>query len=57
MMRTQDLRAFADEHALKMTSVAEIISYRQLHEKLIELEREIRCPRVLGSFDYAFIAH
>ena len=25
MMRTQDLRAFADEHALKMTSVAEIL--------------------------------
>lgn len=50
MMRTQDLRAFADEHALKMTSVAEIISYRQLHEKLIELEREIKMPTRFGEF-------
>ena len=50
MMRTQDLRAFADEHALKMTSVAEIMSYRQMHEKLIELEREIKMPTRFGEF-------
>ena len=40
MMRLKDLRAFANLHGLKMTSVAEIVKYRNRNEKLISLERK-----------------
>jgi 3,4-dihydroxy 2-butanone 4-phosphate synthase/GTP cyclohydrolase II len=50
MMRLKSLRAFADEHGLKMTSVAEVVAYRRRHEKLIALEREIQLPTEAGEF-------
>ncbi len=50
MMRLEALRAFADEHGLKMTAVSEIIKYRYIHEKLIHLEREINMPTDAGPF-------
>ncbi len=50
MMRLQQLRDFADEHGLKMTSVAEIAKYRYTHEKLVQMEREISMPTDAGSF-------
>jgi 3,4-dihydroxy 2-butanone 4-phosphate synthase/GTP cyclohydrolase II len=50
MMRTLELREFADKHGLKMTAVSEIIKYRYIHEKLIHLEREINMPTDAGPF-------
>ena len=50
MMRLKDLRAFANLHGLKMTSVAEIVKYRNRNEKLISLEREIKMPTKAGAF-------
>ncbi|WP_372796127.1 bifunctional 3,4-dihydroxy-2-butanone-4-phosphate synthase/GTP cyclohydrolase II [Pontiella sp.] len=50
MMRLEELRKFADEHGLKMTSVAEITKYRYVHEKLINMEREINMPTDAGPF-------
>jgi 3,4-dihydroxy 2-butanone 4-phosphate synthase/GTP cyclohydrolase II len=50
MMRLKSLRVFADEHGLKMTSVAEVVAYRRRHEKLIALEREIQLPTDAGEF-------
>ena len=50
MMRLEELRAFADAHSLKMTAVSEVVKYRYLHEKLIELEREINMPTDAGPF-------
>ncbi|HEY5621230.1 MAG TPA: bifunctional 3,4-dihydroxy-2-butanone-4-phosphate synthase/GTP cyclohydrolase II [Pontiella sp.] len=50
MMRTLELREFADKHGLKMTAVSEIVKYRYIHEKLIHLEREINMPTDAGPF-------
>jgi len=50
MMRLEDLRAFSNEHGLKMTSVGEIVKYRHRYEKLISLEREIQMPTQAGAF-------
>ena len=50
MMRTLELRKFADRHGLKMTAVSEIIKYRYIHDRLIHLEREINMPTDAGPF-------
>jgi 3,4-dihydroxy 2-butanone 4-phosphate synthase/GTP cyclohydrolase II len=50
MARLPELRAFADRHGLKMTSVAEITKYRYTHEKLVHLEREVAMPTDEGPF-------
>ncbi len=50
MMRLEELRAFADEHGLKMTSVAEITKYRYVNERLVHMEREINMPTDAGPF-------
>ncbi|MDZ8117093.1 bifunctional 3,4-dihydroxy-2-butanone-4-phosphate synthase/GTP cyclohydrolase II [Pontiella sp. NLcol2] len=50
MMRLQELRKFADQHGLKMTSVAEVTKYRYVHEKLVNMEREINMPTDAGPF-------
>ncbi|MBN2164389.1 MAG: bifunctional 3,4-dihydroxy-2-butanone-4-phosphate synthase/GTP cyclohydrolase II [Pontiellaceae bacterium] len=50
MMRLEELRAFADKHGLKLSSVSEVAKYRYTHEKLIQLEREISMPTDAGAF-------
>ena len=50
MMRLEELRKFSDKHGLKMTSVAEVVKYRYVHDKLIRLEREINMPTDAGDF-------
>ncbi len=50
MMRLEEQRRFADQHGLKMTSVAEIIKYRHMNERLIDLRREINLPTGAGLF-------
>ena len=51
MARVPDLKKFAQTHGLKMTSIAEIIEYRRLHEKLIERRVSLKLPTQYGEFD------
>ena len=50
MMRLKDLRQFAAEHRLKMTSVADLIAYRRRNERLIAFVREVDLPTAHGRF-------
>lgn len=50
MAQTDELRIFADEHGLAMISIADLISYRRKHEKLIERVAEARIPTAHGDF-------
>ena len=50
MARLPELREFAREHGLKMTSVADLISYRSREERVIELVREVDMPTRYGKF-------
>lgn len=50
MARLPELVVFAKKHKLKMTSVAEVIKYRYINEKLVNLEREITMPTDAGEF-------
>lgn len=51
MARLPELTKFAKKHKLKMTSVAEIIKYRYLTEKLVERERSVAMPTDAGPFN------
>ena len=50
MARMPDLEVFADQHDLKIISVADLISYRRMHERLIERVAEARVPTAFGEF-------
>lgn len=50
MARMPTLDGFAKQHNLKIVSVADIISYRREHEKLIERVAEARVPTLYGEF-------
>lgn len=50
MARLDDLRSFAKQYALPICSVQDLILFRQLHETLIEFEREIQLPSRHGHF-------
>jgi 3,4-dihydroxy 2-butanone 4-phosphate synthase/GTP cyclohydrolase II len=50
MARTPELLQFAAEHGLKIISVADLMTYRQLNEKHVTLEREVRMPTLYGDF-------
>lgn len=50
MMRTTELLAFAKEHKLKITSIADLIRYRRKHEKLVEKVTESEMPTKYGTF-------
>ncbi len=50
MARLPDLVKFAKKHDLKMTSVAEIIKYKYLNEKLVKRERSVAMPTDAGDF-------
>lgn len=50
MARLPELVVFAKKHSLKMTSVAEVIKYRYIHENLVNMEREISMPTDAGDF-------
>ncbi|MDQ1745280.1 MAG: 3,4-dihydroxy 2-butanone 4-phosphate synthase / cyclohydrolase [Pseudonocardiales bacterium] len=53
MARSEELRAFADEHGLVMISIADLIAYRRRFEKLVERQASARVPLRYGEF----IAH
>jgi len=51
MARLEDLVGFAKTHQLKISSVAELIRYRQNREGQVECEGEIRLPTRYGEFE------
>jgi len=50
MARPAELIRFKREHNLLMTSVAELVHYRHLHEQLVEMIREVNMPTEWGDF-------
>lgn len=50
MARLPDLKNFAAEHKLKITSVADLIAFRRRTERLVELVRIVDMPTVFGLF-------
>ena len=50
MARLPQLEAFGQKHNIKIISVAQIILYRRMHEKLIERVAETRLPTRFGEF-------
>ncbi|MGB6244175.1 bifunctional 3,4-dihydroxy-2-butanone-4-phosphate synthase/GTP cyclohydrolase II [Gordonia sp. (in: high G+C Gram-positive bacteria)] len=50
MARTEELRAFADEHGLAMISIAALISWRRHHEKHVVKVADARIPTEYGTF-------
>ncbi len=50
MARLPELREFAASHGLKMTSVADLIAYRQGREKLVRFVRAVKLPTDCGEF-------
>ncbi len=49
--RLPALRAFAQKHGLRITSIAALIEYRRHLEKLVVREQVIRMPTDFGEFD------
>ncbi len=50
MARMPDLEEFAEIHGLRIISVAQIIAYRRLHEKMVQRVAEARLPTGFGEF-------
>lgn len=50
MARADELRRFADEHGLKMISIAQLIAYRRRTERTVERVVETSLPTSFGAF-------
>jgi 3,4-dihydroxy 2-butanone 4-phosphate synthase/GTP cyclohydrolase II len=50
MARMETLNAFSKKHDIKIVTVADIITYRREHERLIERAAEARVPTEYGEF-------
>jgi 3,4-dihydroxy 2-butanone 4-phosphate synthase/GTP cyclohydrolase II len=50
MMRAPDCRDFADQHDLKMISIADLIAYRRRNESLVERVADTKLPTAFGEF-------
>jgi 3,4-dihydroxy 2-butanone 4-phosphate synthase / GTP cyclohydrolase II len=50
MARLPNLRQFADEHGLLLISIADLISYRRRHERLVRRVAEAPIPTPFGVF-------
>ncbi|MBE0566946.1 MAG: bifunctional 3,4-dihydroxy-2-butanone-4-phosphate synthase/GTP cyclohydrolase II [Krumholzibacteria bacterium] len=50
MARLPRLRGIADEHGLKLITIADLIRWRRGHEKLVVREAEVPLPTVFGTF-------
>jgi 3,4-dihydroxy 2-butanone 4-phosphate synthase / GTP cyclohydrolase II len=56
MMRGPDVAAFADRHRLARISIAELIAYRQVREKLVERVGEFPVTSEIGTLQgYAYM--
>lgn len=51
MSRVPDLEKFAQQHRIKMCSIADLISYRRQRERLIERVGSCRMPTRYGTFN------
>jgi 3,4-dihydroxy 2-butanone 4-phosphate synthase/GTP cyclohydrolase II len=51
MARLPDLRAFAQQHNLKMCTIEDLIKYRRQRERLIKREVSLKLPTAHGDFD------
>jgi 3,4-dihydroxy 2-butanone 4-phosphate synthase / GTP cyclohydrolase II len=55
MSRLPELIEYAQEHDLKLISIADLISYRLKHERFVEREAVTKLPSQFGQFDvYAY---
>ncbi len=50
MARADDLGAYCHKHGLKMITIADLISYRRRHDRLIERVVDTRLPTAFGDF-------
>ena len=50
MARLPKLRRIADEHDLRLISIADLINYRRHHEQLVRCEAEVELPTRYGLF-------
>lgn len=50
MARMPELRVFAQEHGIKIISVADLIAYRRANEKLVQRAASARIPTAFGDF-------
>src|SRR4051794_16536911 len=50
MARVGDLVGFCEHHGLKMITVADLIAYRRMHDKLVERVVATRLPTAFGDF-------
>lgn len=50
MARRPDLELFAQEHGLKIGTIADLIHYRVMHEKTVERVAECNMPTEFGDF-------
>jgi 3,4-dihydroxy 2-butanone 4-phosphate synthase / GTP cyclohydrolase II len=50
MARVPDLRRFAAAHGLRIASIADLIAYRRLREKLVQRLTEARIPTAFGEW-------
>ena len=50
MARRPDLERFAQEHGLKLGTIADLIQYRMLNEKTVDRAGECRLPTEFGEF-------
>jgi 3,4-dihydroxy 2-butanone 4-phosphate synthase/GTP cyclohydrolase II len=50
MARLPRLRQIADQHGLKLVSIADLITYRRGHEKLVQREADLEMPTRYGLF-------
>lgn len=50
MARMPQLKKFAEKHGIKIISVADLISYRYRHERLVQRVAEARLPTKYGEF-------
>ena len=50
MKRGPELREFADEHALAMISIEDLVRYRRRHERHVQRAAETRLPTEFGDF-------
>src|ERR687886_557472 len=50
MARVPDLEKFAQEHSIKMVTVAQIIEYRRRYERHVKFAVETRLPTEFGEF-------
>jgi 3,4-dihydroxy 2-butanone 4-phosphate synthase/GTP cyclohydrolase II len=52
MARLPDLQVFAQEHGIRIITVADLIEYRRRHEKLIDKVAEGQLPTRYGTFRF-----